>query len=88
MASAKDSDDNTLYDRLPADDAGLVYARRLLLLAGASSLYPGVLQEMNYAARRAALLLFYSSATEPSIFSRIRHAAGGPVLMRTIVGFL
>jgi hypothetical protein len=58
------------------------------LLAGASSLYPGVLQEMNYAARRAALLLFYSSATEPSIFFRILHAAGGPVLMRTIVGFL
>jgi hypothetical protein len=88
LASAKDSGGDTLYDGLPADNAGLFYARRLLLLAGASSLYPGVLQEMNYAARRAALLLFYSSATEPSIFSRIRHAAGGPVLMRTIVGFL
>ena len=88
LASTKDSGGNTLYDRLPADNPGLVYARRLLLLAGASSLYPGVLQEMNYAARRAALLLFYSSATEPSIFSRIRHAAGGPVLMRTIVTFL
>ena len=88
LASARDSDGNTLYDHLPAADAGLFYARRLLLLAGASSLYPGVLQEMNYAARRAALLLFYSSATEPSIFYRIRYAAGGPVLMREIVGFL
>ena len=65
----------------------MMYARRLLLLAGASSLYPGVLQEMNYAARRTALLVFYSSATEPSIFTRIRYAAGGPVLMRSIVTF-
>ena len=52
----------------------LAYARRLLLLAGASSLYPGVLQEMNYAARRKGLLLFHSSsALGPNIFSRIRN---------------
>ena len=90
LASARDSYGETLYDRLPADDARfrLAYARRLLLLAGASSLYPGVLQEMNYAARRTALLVFYSSATEPSIFSRIRHAAGDKSLMRTVVSFL
>ncbi len=63
--------------------------RRLLLLAEASSLYPGVLQEMTYAARRQALLLFHSSAaTKLSIFARIRNAAGGPELMRTIVNFL
>ncbi len=68
-----------------------IYARRLLLLAGASSLYPGVLQEMNYAARREALLLFHSSSSSalgPSIFSRICNVAGGPELMRTIIGFL
>ena len=68
-----------------------VYARRLVLLAGASSLYPGVLQEMNYAARREALLLFHSSSSSavgPSIFSRIRNGAGGSKLMRMIVSFL
>jgi hypothetical protein len=71
---------------------GFAYARRLLLLAGASSLYPGVLQEMNYAARREALLLFHSSSsattTKRSIFSRIRDGAGGPELIRTVVAFL
>ena len=42
----------TLYDYLPAEDIGSSYARRLLLLAGASSLFPpGVLPEMNYARR-------------------------------------
>ena len=72
---------------LPAEDIRLVYARRLLLLAGASSLYPGVLQELNYAARREALLLFHSSSSSvvgPSIFSRIRNGAGGSELMRAI----
>jgi ankyrin repeat protein len=93
LAATQDDDGDTLYDYLSAEDVGLAYARRLLLLAGASSLYPGVLQEMNYAARREALLLFHSSsssssATKPSIFSRIRNGAGGPELMRTIVGFL
>ena len=88
LAAAKVSYGWTLYDDLPAGDVGFVYARRLLLLAGASSLYPGVLQEMNYAARREALLLFHSAATRPSIFYRIRYSAGGPELMRTIVGFL
>eukprot|EP01035_Chromulina_nebulosa_P022987 gene22987-29782_t len=88
LAAAKNSNQHTLYDFLPEDDAGLAYARRLLLLAGASALYPGVLQELNYAARREALLLFYSAATKLSIFSRIRNAAGGAELMRTIVCFL
>ena len=88
LASARDSNGLTLYDRLTADDDRLAYARRLLLLAGASSLYPGVLQEMNYAARRTALLVFYSSATEPSIFTRIRLAAGDKSLIRSIVSFL
>ena len=88
LAAARDDNGKTLYDYLPAEDVGFAYARRLLLLAGTSSLYPGVLLEMNYAARREALLLFHSSATKPSIFSRIRNGAGGPELMRTIVGFL
>ena len=89
LAAARDDNGKTLYDYLPAEDVGLAYARRLLLLAGASSLHPGVLQEMNYAARREALLLFHSSsAVGPSIFSRIRNGAGGPELMRTIVDFL
>ena len=90
LAAAQDTNGKTLYDYLPAADVRFAYARRLLLLAGASLLYPGVLQEMNYAARREALLLFHSSssATGPSIFSRIRNGAGGPELMRTIVGFL
>ena len=73
-------------------NVGLDYAHRLLLLAaGVTSLYPGVIKEMNYAARRQALLVLYSTATEPSIFSRIRYiyaAAGDPVLIRTIVSFL
>ena len=100
LAATQDENGRTLYDYLSAEDVGFAYARRLLLLAGASSLYPGVLQEMNYAARRKALLLFHSSTSSssssssssstmgPSIFSRIRNGAGGPELMRTIVGFL
>ena len=91
-AAARDNYGRTLYDYLPAKDVKLAYARRLVLLAGASSLYPGVLQELNYAARREALLLFHFSSsshvTKPSIFSRIRNGVGGPELMRTIVCFL
>ena len=88
LACAKDYYGRTLYDLLSAKEVGLSYARRLLLLAGASSLYPGVLQEMNYAARREALLLFHSCVTRPSIYSRIRFSVGGPELMRTIISFL
>ncbi len=91
LAAARDTNGKTLYDYLSAEDVGFAYARRLLLLAGASSLHPGVLQEMNYAARREVLLLFHSSSSSavgPSIFSRIRNGAGGPELMRTIVSFL
>ena len=94
LAAAQDDSGDTLDDYLSAEDVGFAYALRLLLLAGASSLYPGVLQELNYAARREALLLFHSSsslsssAVGPSIFSRIRNGAGGPELTRTIIGFL
>eukprot|EP01035_Chromulina_nebulosa_P027352 gene27352-35973_t len=87
MATARNSEGETLYDRIPAETV-LFYARRLLLMAGASSLYPGVLEEMNYSARKQALLLFYSSSTEPNIFTRIRHAAGDMSLMRTVISYL
>jgi hypothetical protein len=88
LAATQDDNGKTLYDYLSAEDVGFAYARRLLLLAGASSLHPGVLQEMNYAARREALLLFHfsSSAMGRTIFSLIRNGAGGPELMlRTLV---
>jgi hypothetical protein len=49
----------------------------LLLLAGASSLHPGVLQELSYAARKEALLLFQSSVTAPSILYRIHPLLRG-----------
>ena len=90
LAAAQDIHGLTSYERLRVADVRFAYARRLLLLAGASLLYPGVLQEMNYNARREALLLFHSSssAVGSSIFSRIHNGAGGPELMRTIVGFL
>jgi ankyrin repeat protein len=79
LASARDSYGHTVYDHLLAGDVGFAYARRLLLMAGASSLYPR---------RRQALLLFHSGVTRPSIYSRIRYSAAGPELMRTIVSFL
>ena len=61
-------------DYLSSEDTMLAYARRLVLLAGASSLYPGVLQELNHAAHREALLLFHSSsAVGPSIFYYTYH---------------
>ena len=85
LATARDSNNMTFYDYLPAV---LVYARRLLLMAGASSLHPGVLQEMNYAARRNMLFLFFSPAVDSNIFCRIRHAAGDMSLMRTVASFL
>ena len=87
VAFARNSDGHTLYDDLTGD-VEFAYARRLLLMAGAKRLYPGVLQKLNYAARRQALLLFHSCVTRPSIYSRIRFSAGGPELMRTIVSFL
>ena len=66
----------------------LIYFRRLLLWAGASSLHPGVLEELNYRERRTALLCFFGAATKLTIFSRISQFAVGPELMRTIVSFL
>ena len=88
MVTTTDSAGRTPYDYLPPTGPTLTYARRLLLLAGASSLHPGMLQNLNYAARREALLIFHSSSTDLNIFSRIANSAGGAVLIRTIVCFL
>ena len=90
LSTAVDNQGKTLYDYVTElEDANLmVYVRRLLLRAGASSQYPGVLEELNYAERRTALLCFFGAATEVTIFSRISLSAAGPELMRTIVSFL
>jgi hypothetical protein len=89
MATAENSDGDTAYDCLRYDDD---YVTRLLLMAGASSLHPGELEELNWDARREAMLLFFSTptttVTEPNIFYRIRHAAGDTALMRTVISFL
>ena len=69
-------------------EANVVNARRLLLRAGASSRYPGNLEELNYGERRTALLCFFGAATKVTIFSRISLSAAGPELMRMIVSFL
>jgi ankyrin repeat protein len=63
LAAAQDDDGLGIYDYLRAK---FTYARRLVLLAGASSLYPGVLQELNYAARREALLLRWGRVSSPA----------------------
>eukprot|EP01036_Dinobryon_divergens_P024445 gene24446-32895_t len=88
LVDIKNSTDKTLYDLLPDS---FVYIRRLLLMAESPPLHPQVLKELNYAERRVAMLVFFSSATKTQsvgIFSRIRLAPGAPELIRTIVGFL
>ena len=92
LSTAVDDQGKTVYDYITeevAENASLVvYIRRLLLRAGASSQHPGVLEELNYAERRSALLCFFGTATELTIFSRISLSASGPELMRKIVSFL
>lgn len=89
LVAVQNSSGETLYDLLPD---GLVYIRRLLLIAAAPCLHSEVLKELNYAERRVAMLVFFSTATKKKlsagIFSRIRLAPGAPELIRTIVGFL
>ena len=87
LVTVTNSSGKTLYDLLPTES---IYARRLLLLAGASSLYPGMLRELNYAERRVAMFVFFSSAAKQmtGIFPRIRDAPGAAELIRTIIGFL
>ena len=80
----------TPYDLL---DVGDYVARRLLLLAGASSLHPETLKQMNYEARKGALLAFFGTRVQDSsvredICYRIRHGEGAMELIRQIVSFL
>ena len=67
------------------------YVRRLILRAGAPSLRPDLLKNLNYIARRGALLAFFGrtlAGEPPTILYRIRHGAGSTDLMRTIIEFL
>ena len=95
-AIAINNQGQTPYDLLDADDPVFDYARRLLLLAGAPSLHPETRQQMNYQARKGALLAFFaprggehqSGGEGLDICHRIRHGAGAIELMREIVSFL
>ena len=78
----------TPYDLLTQRNASYGKARRLLLLAGAPSLHPKKRKQMNYEARKGALLAFFAGAFEPNIFYRIREGRDGIAIMRQIVSFL
>jgi len=69
--------------------------RRLLLLAGAPSLHPETRRQMNYEARRTALIAFFAPRRPdqigregPDICSRLLCGAGSSELIRHIIGFL
>ena len=79
----------TPYDLLDSDDLDHWFPRRLLLLAGASSLHPETLKQMNYEARKGALLTFFGDHSgRMDISYRIRHGAGAMELIRQVVSFL
>ena len=85
----------TPYDMLDAGDTRYVVARRLLLLAGASSLHPETMKQMNYEARKEALFAFFGTRREDhnhigkeDVCHRIRHGEGAMELMRQIISFL
>lgn len=74
-------------------DFHLCQARRILLLAGPRSLRPEMRQQLNYDARKYALLAFFGVRAEDrsgrvDIYYRIRHGVGAKELMREIVSFL
>ena len=63
--------------------------------AGPRSIRPEMRQQLNYDARKYALLAFFgvraevrSSGSRVDIYYRIRHGAGATELMREIVSFL
>ena len=94
-ALAVNNQGQTPYDLLDAGNLALYDARRLLLLAGAPSLHPETRQQMNYQARKGALLAFFaprgqhqSGGEGLDICRRIRYGAGAIELMREIVSFL
>ena len=64
------------------------YYLRLLLLAGAPSLYPRERKELNYRARKGALFAFFGESTQPNIFSRIRGFGSGEHLIKRIISYL
>ena len=84
----------TPYDVLDPSKPHLFCARRLLLLAGAPSLHPETLKQMNYEARKGGLLAFFGTRGEGhssgrvDICYRIRLGAGAMELIRQIVSFL
>jgi hypothetical protein len=74
-------------------DFHLCQARRILLLAGPRSLRPEMRQQLNFDARKYALLAFFGVRAEDrsgrvDIYYRIRHGVGAKELMREIVSFL
>ena len=84
----------TPYDLLDPGNGKYFFARRLLLLAGAPSLHPETLKQMNYEARKGGLLAFFGTRGEGhssgrvDICYRIRLGAGAMELIRQIVSFL
>jgi hypothetical protein len=69
---------------------------RILLLAGAPTLHPEILKQMNYQARKEGLLAFFGTrGQEPTnscgrmdICYRIRQGAGAMELIRHAISFL
>ena len=91
---AENDEGYTPYDLFDPENPELLYllARRLLLMAGAPTLYPEERIQMNYESRKYALFVFFGDCTttaeEPNIFYRISHGAAGDVMMRLIVSYL
>ena len=84
--------DKDEYEKSLDNPYGWHYPRRLHLRAGALFLRPKLLKELNYFARRGALLAFFgrtTTTTSITIVWRIRNnGAGATVLMRNIIAFL
>ena len=89
-ALAVNNKGQTPYDILKANNPFHYDARRLLLLAGAPSLHPETRQQMNYQARKGALLAFFASRRKGhvDVCYRIHNGAAAAELMREIVSFL
>ena len=99
-ALATNNQGQTPYDLLDPDNPDFTAVRRLLLLAGTPSLHPETRKQMNYEARRGALLAFFapraqhqdqhqsSGGADDDICHRIRHGAGATEIMRQISSFL
>eukprot|EP01036_Dinobryon_divergens_P061821 gene61821-biopygen28889 len=78
------------YDLLDADNPDHDIVRRLLLLAGAPSLYPETRKQMNYQARKGALFAFFAPRGQhhsggADICYRIQHGAGAMEIIRQVI---